>query len=144
MRTNGSCQRKRKPSRELRAQTGAASFAGLLKACAHREQRDEREHVRRRVEDERERPCDAEERAAGRRSRDPDGGRSRLLHADRRGELRFGHDRANRADLRGREERVARSLGERERRDRPQQRIGGDDERKRPDREGAHHVRRRA
>ena len=114
VRRNRRPQRKRNALGEPRAQRGAVGLALLLERRPHREQRDGRERVGERVDGERERAGDPEERAAERRADEPDGRQPPDLGRRRRGQLAPRHDRAQGADLRRREHRGGRALDERD------------------------------
>ena len=114
VRRNGCVQRNRKPSASCDAKRRPIVIASLLERCAHREQRQRRERVRDRVEEKRQRPAEAEERAAEWRAAELHRRPPRLLSAGGGRKLLRRDDGAQRARLRGIEQGRAGPFDERD------------------------------
>ena len=127
---------------ELRPQAPFGNCHLLLERRPDRDHRDEREHVRDGVEEERERASKAEQEAAQRRAREDHGGEPRLLGGGCGRELLLGNDRSERPDLGDVEEGERRPVDERHDEDQRERRIPARDRRDQaPERERAHDVR---
>ena len=110
---------KAEPLDEARPQGGSVCLAFLLERRAHREQRGCREQIQHRVDEERQRARDAEERSAEGGAGDAHRSFAPRDHGDRLRQLRRRDDGTKRSRLRSGEDGSAGAFDERDRRDDP-------------------------